>query len=494
MKLSIDIHNIKNISDLHVELPLERGLYAITGENGCGKSSMVACASTLFYHDNVWLKNFFGEVENGAYIHFASEGKEYRWDYQDSWQWSGSKSLGINGFFEGSLIYGTRFKDTSYNKIKGLKSIDSAKLNETPEFVRENLGMILHGDVAYYTNLRKLPKKNYRFDGDFFFYEKNGKMISQFHMSTGENLLISLLNALYYRIRSKNHKKAYTLLFVDEIELALHPAALRRMVAFLRDLAQTHNLAVYFSTHSIELISSIHPDNIFYIERYFNDSISVLNPCFPAFASRNLYVHAGYDDIILVEDELAKSIVDRIIYEKQLLSHRLVLVQPVGGHTQVLRLAADATKFNFLGTQTSISVILDKDIKTQAVQFIKDNGIHLSNKVNFLPVESLEKYLRNKLYLNVDTTLSQKLDSFIFKVRSLKDILHDYDIEERKLPQKDKDKNGKRLLTHLQEEMKARNVSREELISLVVDHLFEYEPENISAMVDTLTKQLVRKR
>ena len=52
------------------------------------------------------------------------------------------------------------------------------------------------------------------------------------------------------------------MLILDEVELALHPSSLKRLVAFLRDISAQYNYAVYFSTHSIELIGSIRPVGI----------------------------------------------------------------------------------------------------------------------------------------------------------------------------------------------------------------------------------------
>jgi hypothetical protein len=53
--------------------------------------------------------------------------------------------------------------------------------------------------------------------------------------------------------------------------------------------------AIYFSTHSIELIGGIKPDNIFFMERHADGSVEILNPCYPAYATRILYDHSGYD-------------------------------------------------------------------------------------------------------------------------------------------------------------------------------------------------------
>lgn len=42
MKLKMHISKIKCIRDLTIELPIECGLYAKTGQNGSGKSTIVA--------------------------------------------------------------------------------------------------------------------------------------------------------------------------------------------------------------------------------------------------------------------------------------------------------------------------------------------------------------------------------------------------------------------------------------------------------------------
>ena len=490
MGLSVKIHDIKNIRELEFELPLDKGLYAITGENGCGKSTLVACASTLFYHDNEWIDNFFGQTTDGAYIHFTIGQKFYRWEKKGNWRWKGRGDFEIKGFFEGSLIFGTRFKDTSYEKIKELDAVNVADLNQAPEFVRRNLGLILHGDDNHYKELRKLSKRKYKFDGDLFFYLYGEKWISQFHMSTGENLLISLLNSLYHRIKKL---KEHNILFIDEIEIALHPAALRRLISFLNDLVKTNNIAIYFSTHSIELISSITAQNIFYVERYVDGTIDIINPCYPAFASRNLYVHAGYDDIILVEDDLAKCVVEKILKEQNLIDQRLVLVQPVGGFKEVIRLANDASKYNFLGVQSSIAVILDADVKSEALAFVQNNAVHLSNKINFLPIESLEKYLLKRIITEVDTSLYRKLNSYVFRVTDLNEIVKVYRKSEEPLLEKNKDKNGKRLFSAMQEEMTRRNISRRDLIDIVVEHIFVAEHDNVTKMLETLRVQLNHK-
>ena len=59
MKLKMHISKIKCIRDFTIELPIERGLYAITGQNGFGKSTIVTCASSVFF--NLPMKDYFGD-------------------------------------------------------------------------------------------------------------------------------------------------------------------------------------------------------------------------------------------------------------------------------------------------------------------------------------------------------------------------------------------------------------------------------------------------
>lgn len=49
MNLSIHIRNIKSIKELDICLPLEKGLYGVTGQNASGKSTLITCAASAFF-------------------------------------------------------------------------------------------------------------------------------------------------------------------------------------------------------------------------------------------------------------------------------------------------------------------------------------------------------------------------------------------------------------------------------------------------------------
>ena len=123
MRLNVHIHKIKSIDDLTIALPVDKGLYAITGQNGSGKSTIVACASRAFFR--MKMADYFGAIEDDAFIECELNGITRRWEKKrsdtknltDYWAHSSNGKMEINGFYEGSLIFGNRFRNTSYEKM-----------------------------------------------------------------------------------------------------------------------------------------------------------------------------------------------------------------------------------------------------------------------------------------------------------------------------------------------------------------------------------------
>lgn len=328
---------------------------------------------------------------------------------------------------------------------------------------------------------------NIHINGDIFYYEKSGKKISQFHMSTGENLLISILNSLNIRNSDRTTIDIPCLLMLDEIELALHPSSLKRLVIFLKEMSDNFNYAIYFSTHSLEIISSIKPENILFIDRHIDNSLEIINPCYPAYATKILYDQTGYDYVILVEDDLASIMINRLLRNNSLLNNKLIHVLPCGGYSNVLELAQDVVLSNLMGRNASIMVVLDADVKEDATNYISKNKISNNIPVNYLPVESLEKFLRENLFIKVDKQLYRTLENFIFHQISLRTIIENY----KNSGESVKDNNGKKLYNLIDTELRNRNKSRNDIIEIVIRHIEENHFEDLEKIISFLKKKLV---
>lgn len=489
MFLEMQIKNIKSIKNFEMKLPLQQGLYALTGENGSGKSTILACAATAFY--NPLMYSYFGVPYDGSKIEFTlDENKRVVTSSGNRWH-NASGNLYITGFYEGSLIYGNRFKDVDFSRLKTLASVDEKALLPATSFIKNNLGKILHDDPYYYDNLHilRLEKtKKFALLKQPYYYKVNGVLVNQLSMSTGENLLLSILQSLEIRISRRSRSITPTLILLDEIELAFHSSALRRLVYFLDEMACEHNFTIYFSTHSIELIRGIVPDNIHYLQKHVDGTLEIVTPCYPVYATRNLESsNYGHDYIIMVEDNLAKSIVEKILYSKKLLGNKRVLVIAIGGWTEVIRFAYDTIRSNLTLSTTQILIILDRDIKDDSLSFMKKERIGFTNPPNYLPIKSLEKFMLVNLIQQVDINLFHKLNNYLFQSKSLTEITQTYiNKEKRKEYLEERVKNGKAFFEEIQHELRNIRKTENDLSQIVVDYLFE----NGNSEIEELTKFL----
>ncbi|MCM1219227.1 MAG: AAA family ATPase [Lachnospiraceae bacterium] len=102
MKLKVTIKKIKCINNLSIEFPIEKGLYAITGQNGSGKSTIAACTSSVFF--NVPMKEYFGKTDDDAMISFEMDQAKRAWkkNLNNVWQkHSEGPQMNIKGFLKG---------------------------------------------------------------------------------------------------------------------------------------------------------------------------------------------------------------------------------------------------------------------------------------------------------------------------------------------------------------------------------------------------------
>ena len=491
MDLKMKIKNIKCITDLTFSFPLEPGIYAITGENGAGKSTLIACASSVFYQ--MPMTDYFGRPVNSI-IDFSLDNTTRKWLFNGK-KWVSETSLNkmkLNGFYEGSVIFGNRFRDTELSLINVLDALHKNDLYKASDFIKNNLGLILRNDENYYENLSQVKRIVSSKLGltrvTFCNISQNGELISQPRMSTGENLLLSILSSLEnVRKKRKNSDGRPCIVFLDEIELALHSSALRRLVIFLKKIALDDGLSIFFSTHSIELLREIKAQNIYYLSRAYNDSIMITNPCYPAYATRNLYGDDGFgnDLVVLVEDDLAKLVIEKILFAKKLAQNIRIKILPTGGWTNTISMAYDIITSNLVQKGTRLAVVLDKDIKSQVPTFINNHKQYSNLKMDYLPISSLEKYLRFNLCCELNEKLFSMLDTYLFQKRPLQEVLRLYEKDVQK-----EDTDGKSLFGLLLNEVRSMRKERDDIVELVVRFIIDNETDCLSELENYLKKKI----
>lgn len=502
-QIDLEITNVKNIKSLKESFPLEKGLYALVGENGCGKSTLMLAMSLVVKTSSAHMLKPY-DISTDSKIEIHIDESEDVWFYKKQKLTTGKfgrvrghrtvkphtalyTSTHMEGFYEGSIFYGCRFND--FNIIDQFMSSEAigTSLIDADIFVKETLGYILHNNKNHYPNLKKIRTraiaKENGFNGIPYFNEINGNIISQYRMSSGESMLISLIDFINNLVIKNPRVNKDILFLIDEVELALHPAAIDRLIIVLNDLIKNSkaNLIIYFSTHSSELIHRISPRNIFYIENS-NGNVTTINPCYPNYAVRSLYIPNGFDFILLVEDELAKSLVEKVIREKGLSKSKLCCVLPAGGWSQMLKLHRDMIAYNTLGVGKHIVSIFDGDAKEEVAK----HGEYKDLPKSFLPIPSIEKYLRKKCITEKDTTFIKQINDKYFAVRSLNDIINDYSNDSRTKMGFDND--GKNFYKVVISNLAKNGMLETQFINYLCEDICSYE--DISGFVTSLTRLL----
>lgn len=238
--LTLEINNLRSIKDFKISLPIKKGVYAITGSNGIGKSTVLNALSKVVYKSAL-----------NSYFKFdGDENSKIRYSYKDKQisyirtpqQWQASQDekddISFKGIYEASLIYGNRFSDANkslLSKTRNFKEEEQYYIKADDELIN-SLSEILGDKAGYYESLYRFKSREYAekqgFKNTPYFIKIDNKIIHQLIMSSGEFLLIGLLDYIYKRIKY-NQKNSYTelsVLILDEVELALHPSAQNRLI------------------------------------------------------------------------------------------------------------------------------------------------------------------------------------------------------------------------------------------------------------------------
>lgn len=431
LDLYLNIEKIKNIDSFEYTFSFDKGIYALVGENAVGKSTLMSSIASVVYRQTL---RRLGDSElcPESRITLRCLGKETIWDYNDRNGNLTPSDLGIQfyGIYEGSIFTGTRFEDMKNLDDLTKDPIFVNKLVPASETLKEALSYILHGEKGHYQKLYRLKNmdvvREYSLGNmPYFLQLDNGKYISKYKMSSGECMLISLLNfinstALNPREIKKKHAVLSDKLFVfiDEVELALHPSSIDRLLEYLEGMIKTKDLTVLFSSHSSELIRKLSPRNIYYMK---NDSgkAKIISPCYPQYAIRSLYNHDGYDCTILVEDRVAELMVRRLIADYRTKNNLLINVLPVGSWSNTLELQRNFCEQNILGRDKFTFSIIDGDVIAE----VNKRTEYKPLKKLFLPIKSLEKYLYQKILVDKDDEFITYFGNRYFTLTSFDDIL-----------------------------------------------------------------------
>ena len=149
----------------------------------------------------------------------------------------------------------------------------------------------------------------------------------------------------------------------------------------------------------------------------------------------------------------------------------------------MLKLHHDMVTYNTLGVGKSIISIYDGDVKDS----ISKREEYKDLPKCFLPIPSVEKYLKRKLVDEPDRAFIKQIGDKYFTQRSLDDIIADYINDPR--TSKTNDHDGKNLYKVITSNLDKIGISEDEFIKYLADDIYDYEKP--TKFVETLKKQLL---
>lgn len=391
----IIIKNIRNINYMEFEIP-SRGVHIMTGENGVGKTTLFTCLSRICnnnaYRIGFPTTNINNYDEYRGSISYCVDDEVVKYSRRQSGRWQPDVNRNVFDEFDfKSIVHISTRNERIFTQVIDVPRrrqqaaswlIDAMnRILNTDKF--STMLRITVGDLRSRTGNADKRRRNTA----FALQQGRNQFYTEQNFSFGEIVLLNLL----YDIENVENK---SLVLIDELEMALHPAAQVRLMQYLGEMAGQKRLTVLISTHSTSIIKT--QKNIILLERSDNE-IKVFDKCPPAKAIGAIGMREDTmaDIIVIVEDDMAKSLFSALMKKYISLcpesNYLDIRILGVGGYQNIINFYVETNNYVFYDN-VYVTAFLDKDVETDNIPYtvygnrdIIDLYNENSRKIHFLP-------------------------------------------------------------------------------------------------------------
>ena len=429
LKLTISKGQIRGITP--VEIQFKYPITAIVGENGAGKSTILALAACSF-HNNT---DFF--PQNRIRTH-AKKPRQY-YTYVDFFTFSPDEK-GIEGItIKADYLAADGIQSDIRKKKPSGKWND---FNRRPKRAVAYMGInrIVPPSESnphrhYYRKFVNCPLSDAQLEqlrssmtailgrqyekitlqeaGTYRLFEaKRGDLIyTGFNMGAGENavlgLILEILNA-----------KDGALIVVDEIELGLHTQAQIRLIDELKKLCLKYKCQIICSTHSKEILGKLPPEARIFLTRSDKKTL-VIPEISPEYAFGKLSGENSEELFVFTEDEVGKDFLTNML--PKAIRERIRII-PVGSDQAVLKHMA----VHYRENTSKYICFLDGDKRSEKSQAIRQIKKHLEDRVGDNFEEEMQKRLN---YLPGDCWPEKELVTFVRNSQDTQKLVETWGID-----------------------------------------------------------------
>lgn len=332
----LKIHSFRKFakeSELNFTFPLT----VIVGKNGSGKTTVMK-AIKLLSGKQIPQDEFFETViDDGGFqnadISYMLDGQilHYKRMRQNEWGKEGTipDELGVTyiqtktmvGAIDKSFLYDDIGKNTS--RIQKVEYVikQSRKLKQNPKsnserkqrhFLSNNavdiVNYILQGNIK---SIEVIRHKYYSGTWGTSVIFNDGNQYSEYNAGSGEFVIASMVDRI-------EQIPSGSVLLLDEPEVSLHPGAQKRLICYILETIKKKKLQVIITTHSINIVERLPKEAIKCFRKIENDVVVIEEGVFFQNAFLELESDVFNKKHIIVEDDMAKNIIEKILQKEEL--------------------------------------------------------------------------------------------------------------------------------------------------------------------------------
>lgn len=388
----IIIENIRNIKYLEFEMP-RTGLYVLTGENGVGKTTLFTCINRIG-NKNAYRQGFISATNNlldvfSGTITYISDNDEVIYSRRPNGEWRPNKK---NSTVFSDFGYPQVINITTKEKRIFSQNMVIPRRNNSPDiWLNSKLNTIF--ETQKFSDMISVVTGDCRGRGGnsgkrgntaYIIPLGNDCYYTEGNFSFGEIVMINLLYDIKNTING-------SLILIDELELALHPAAQLRLMQILKEIANEKGLTIIISTHSSSIIKA--EKNVIFIEKE-EERNNIIYECPPAKAIGAIGIREDTvpDIVVLVEDCMAKSFFNALEQKYFCMQNDVnfldIRILEIGGFNNVIHFYVETKNYIFYDN-TYVVAFMDKDVETDIMPYSR-----------FGNQEVIRKYEDNAAYLH----------------------------------------------------------------------------------------------
>lgn len=378
VEIKVTNGNIRGVFPYEVEFTYP--ITAFVGENGSGKSTMLALSACAFhngddFHQFARKKSYFTygdfftfsseehglqgiEISytvrqpNGDVVNIRRKKPSGKWNDFNTRKYRNVIYLGINRIIPPSESSVHR----SYRKDFEATPVSEDILSRIKSMASRIFG-------KNYSDLKIFTHNMYR----LFLVERNQIYYSGFNMGAGENAAISILLDLL-------SAGPGALMVIDEIELGLHAKAQKEFIVVLKEICKSQKCQIICSTHSSVVLANLPPEARCFIQN--QNTRTIITPKVSVeYAFGKLAGQNTHELNVFVEDDVGEAIIRNII---PLSLRERLSIYVIGSDEAVLKQMAAHYRE---GRQNFIT-FLDGDKRLAHEQQIDRIKRHLETRIN----------------------------------------------------------------------------------------------------------------